>query len=214
MSGTSRCACLSLSATAAAPSGPVTAIDQPASACARASGIVVVWPTTVSDRTAGPSVELMSPPAIASLRPLARPAMPPYRFVSWSTVQRFGIGTDVKAHRDQLRQVFLVDAADREDRNGGQRLRDRHDALRTDDLLFALYGRGEGRPASDVVRPILDRPTGGVDCGGGRADEKLVARDPARRCDRDVIRSEVHAVSAAEHCDIDVIVDDEQPVAN
>src|SRR5437773_1615541 len=74
--GTSLYARRSRSATAAAPSGPVTATDHPASACARESGMVLVRPTTVSDKTAGPSMELMSPPAIASLKRCASSAIP------------------------------------------------------------------------------------------------------------------------------------------
>src|SRR5207247_500172 len=74
--GTSLYARRSRSATAAAPSGPVTATDHPASACARESGMVLVRPTPVSDKPAGPSMELMSPPAIASLKRCASSAIP------------------------------------------------------------------------------------------------------------------------------------------
>ncbi len=92
---TARC---SRSATAAAPSGPVTATDQPGVASERARGFVSVRPTTVIERTAGPSIELMSPPTITDPVLSARAAMPSYRPVRASTVQLLGIASDVSAH--------------------------------------------------------------------------------------------------------------------
>src|SRR5207245_3594021 len=99
------------------------------------------------------------------------------------------------------------------DRDRGKRASHRRDASRSDHLLFGFHWGGESRPTSDVVGAVLRGLASGVDGGRGRADEQPVACNATRRTYREVIRSEMDAVRAAEQRDVDVVVDDEQLVA-
>ena len=97
-SGATRRARRSRSASAEAPSAPVTATAQPGRASFRASGRFSLRPTTVMDRTAGPSIELMSPPAMSTCVFCAKAAIPWYSPVRLSTAHPVGIAIEVSAH--------------------------------------------------------------------------------------------------------------------